>query len=193
MDKRRDLAERLEDVLVSVIGGDTPHTISFWVNVAFLSSNRVDPISIGNAVQSQYSSVDLYNNQTNWYNFANGSGVLEPLPLNQWVMVTLTYSGGGAVVPNKKMYWDDTLKNMVNTDGGPVLQLPQNPTIGIGFDHGRNSAYFNGKIQDVRIYNRALTPEEIKINYDFTRPDGPKRITDSKGRIYFKERIKSRM
>ena len=52
---------------------------------------------------------------------------------------------------------------------------------------------FKGSLQDVRIYNRALTPEEFKINYDLTRPDGPKRITDSKGRIYFKERIKSRV
>jgi hypothetical protein len=35
----------------------------------------------------------------------------------------------------------------------------------------RNSdRYFNGKIQDVRIYNRALSAEEIKILYDMTGP-----------------------
>ena len=57
----------------------------------------------------------------------------------------------------------------------------------------RGSEGFKGSLQDVRIYNRALTPEEVKINYELTKPNGPKRITDSKGRIYFKERIKSRV
>lgn len=65
--------------------------------------------------------------------------------------------------------------------------------INIGLESEGGSYYWKGLIQDVRIYNRALTTEEVKINYDLTKPNGLKRITDSRGRIYFKERIKSRV
>ena len=63
-----------------------------------------------------------------------------------------------------------------------------NPLIG-GEAHPSNAAdsIFNGSIQDVRIYNRALTPEEVLINYDMTRPDGPKMKLGSNGTTYVRQ------
>jgi hypothetical protein len=43
------------------------------------------------------------------------------------------------------------------------------------------------KLQDFRIYNRPLSPEEVLINYDMTRPDGPKMKIGSNGTTYVRQ------
>ena len=131
------------------------------------------------------SSLDLYSTATNWYNYGNDTNLSEALPLNQWIHVTLTYKSGGANITNKKMYWNGLEKPQFNTaSAGAILQVPTTPTIGLGFDHSRNMAYFNGKIQDVRIYNRALTPEEVLINYNLTKADKTAMIQAENGTTY---------
>ena len=47
-----------------------------------------------------------------------------------------------------------------------------------------NDAPFKGKIQDVRIYNRALTPEEVLINYNLTKADKTAMIQAENGTTY---------
>lgn len=50
--------------------------------------------------------------------------------------------------------------------------------LGIGYRFGVNSDYFTGQLDDVRIYNRALTPQEIRLLYTGGRGIGlmPERI-----------------
>ena len=59
---------------------------------------------------------------------------------------------------------------MVN---GIVVQTQTNPIGAFGasslyFGNGY-LGYFNGQINDVTIYNRALTPEEVLQNYNVTK------------------------
>lgn len=59
----------------------------------------------------------------------------------------------------------------------------------IGNWNGENRT-FGGKIQDVRIYDRALSPEEINILYNITHPDEKQRVVQSStGVIYTKGQI----
>jgi len=48
--------------------------------------------------------------------------------------------------------------------------------------------YVDGQIQDVRIYDRALNEEEVKILYNMTNPEQNQRIIQSEdGVVYTKE------
>ena len=66
-----------------------------------------------------------------------------------------------------KIYVDGTLQG--TSDLGSTVSLVTNTnnlTIGCQFGTGR---WFNGTIDEVRIYNRVLSEEEIKIHYAFTK------------------------
>ena len=47
-----------------------------------------------------------------------------------------------------------------------------------------SSEGFKGSLQDVRIYNRALTPEEVLINYNLTKADKTAMIQAENGTTY---------
>ena len=60
-----------------------------------------------------------------------------------------------------------------------------NPLIGCEASvENANSSMFNGSIQDVRIYNRALTQEEVLINYNLTKSDKIAMIQAENGTTY---------
>jgi hypothetical protein len=77
---------------------------------------------------------------------------LGTIPLNEWTHVTLTYDSG-------------TTTFCIDA----VCESFSFPTGATNFDYiGREAAYsvfFNGTIDDVRIYNRALTPYEVSALY----------------------------
>lgn len=79
------------------------------------------------------------------------------IPLNTWTYITAVFDGR-----QKSIYVNGILdSNIVDISG--TLKASTN-----SFEIGRyyNGSYpFKGKIQDVRIYNRALTQEEIMILY----------------------------
>jgi len=94
----------VRSTLTNFLGGDQPHTISFWMYYTSVPSSRQDPITIGNAAISQYSAVDISTNNFNWYFYDNDTRLSEAPPTNQWVHICLTYVGGGATIINKKIY-----------------------------------------------------------------------------------------
>jgi len=90
---------------------------------------------------------------------ANGvSTAPRSIPLNQWVHVAGVYANSGA---------SGTITNYVNATAdasvGTGIAPPTNGTyaLQIGDDHGSNA--FNGNLDEVRIYNRALSGSEIAI------------------------------
>ena len=86
----------------------------------------------------------------NWHE-ANGTG--EPLPLDKWTPVALTYDGdtlrvycGGKEVSARKI---------------GKTRAPGNAPLTIGARGDRFSTFDCGDIDDVRLYNRVLTPGEF--------------------------------
>ena len=154
-------------------GGDWIHSIEFWMNMnqnQSAISSRQDPFQIGNVnTTSQYSAVDISNNNLNWYFYSNDCRVTTNLFVaNTWYHIGLTYSGGGATSTNKKLYVNGA-NVPFNTSGSANLNIATNATLNIGRDGPRNTAYFNGKIANFKIYNRALTAQEIQQNYNATK------------------------
>lgn len=156
--------------LTGLPAGDTPHTISLWVNPTSLpsSSGRVDPFSMGNAATNQYSSIDLNDTRVSWYFFYNDIYTTTPAPIGTWTLITLTYSGSGGTTTNKKIYLNGavTASQQQGASYGQLLNLPSPTTVNIGRDWGRATAYYSGRIDDVRIYNRALSASEVLQLYN---------------------------
>ena len=153
-------------------GGDWVHSIEFWMNMnqnQSAISIRQDPFQIGTPSISRYSAVDISNNNFNWYFYSNDCRVTTNLFVaNTWYHIGLTYAGGGATSTNKQLYVNG-VNVPFNTSGSANLNIPANSTLSIGRDHGRTTAHFNGKISNFKIYNRALTPQEIQQNFNALR------------------------
>ncbi|MEI6267302.1 MAG: LamG-like jellyroll fold domain-containing protein [Methylococcaceae bacterium] len=105
---------------------------------------------------SLYASEDA-NGPTSYFNDGSYQGVasLDPLPLNQWAHLVATYDGryqrlyvNGQEVANSK-------QNSLIQQSQGVLRIGGNSLWG---------EYFKGYIDEVRIYNRALTAAEVTYN-----------------------------
>jgi hypothetical protein len=96
------------------------------------------------------------NYATNPWAWRGGSSAL--ISSNTWNHITITHDGDGQQV----MYVNGIIKNST-TSGGDIFSNNQNLTIG-----GRLSAaaFFGGKIDDVKIWNRSLNSTEVKILFE---------------------------
>lgn len=76
-----------------------------------------------------------------------------PIPLNEWTQITATYRQH-----TWKMYLNGRMDNQVQVRFDPRW-VGEHMTVGALQAHG--GEYFQGSMDDLRIYSRALTPEEI--------------------------------
>ncbi|MDC1068436.1 M12 family metallo-peptidase [Candidatus Kapabacteria bacterium] len=93
--------------------------------------------------------------------YLNGSGgptqlYSNGLPLNKWSFVTFTFDG-----TKSKMYIDGTLRHTGDAKG--ELNKFKNVSLYIG--SRSNNDYWTGKIDDIRIYNRAISDAEVAELY----------------------------
>lgn len=84
------------------------------------------------------------------------------MPLNEWHYLAFVYDDN-----NNKMYlyYDGILKETVNT----TISLPAKigVKLSIGADFEGTQSFFNGLIDEVLIYNRALSESEIRAIYNY--------------------------
>jgi hypothetical protein len=90
---------------------------------------------------------------------------LAPLPLNTWSHIAVTYTTavGGSTL---RFYVNGGLVRTLT--GGNQNILTSNRPLHIGASNAQDSEFFNGMIDEVRIYNRALNGAEITA--DMTKP-----------------------
>ena len=151
-------------------------TLSAWVNVdaAKLAGNGyrflIDKRNKGGSVQHyalMYTPSEAFaiygHNPTTRANTYHSTSYGDSRPKgNQWAMVTGTYDG-----LNRKLYVDGKL---VDHKTGKVSVLNQRPfdlAIGCSIEDGQTAHW---RIDDVRIYDRALSAEEITALYDLEKP-----------------------
>ena len=85
-----------------------------------------------------------------------------PIPAGQWVHVAIAYQSG-----NQKIYINGVQRATLALTG--TLSLNNLP-FQIGQDQGLAPRFWNGRIDEVRIYNRALSQSEVQTIMNTTHP-----------------------
>lgn len=130
--------------------------VSFWINPT--NTNVIArPIGVG----------EFGNNFAMRYNFENleftfgGTAVLSVPMSNANYAGKWTHVCGVADSSGARMFFNGV---QVGTRSDTV-GITKTTGLGIGYRFGVNSDYFTGQLDDVRIYNRVLTPSEIRLLY----------------------------
>ena len=88
-----------------------------------------------------------------------GIQAISRLPLNAWSHIAVTYTSAAGAGSTLRIYVNGSL---VNTVTGPTQNILQgNQALRIGNSNAPVSEGFNGLIDEVRVYNRALSAAEI--------------------------------
>lgn len=146
-------------------------TVAAWIKVNSFSSSCA-PVITKSVWDSAYSTAG-YALEFNWFNdgiqfYVDETGLecvatdIVPITLNTWTHVVGVYDGLAA-----NLYVDKVAYPVVNYSGGVPSTVAD---IYIGRSFAAPDRFFNGAIDDVRIYNRALTTDEVIEVYNVPEP-----------------------
>jgi hypothetical protein len=146
--------------------GDWAHSINLWLKVNANSlSGRVDPFQIGNvATASNYSALDVYSDRLSWYFYSNDVTIYYQWQPYTWFHLGLVHYGGG----KRDIYINGILHTSGNGTGA-ALSLAANAQCTLGRDQIRSEAYFPGSIANFRVYDRALSADEVWELYGYQK------------------------
>jgi len=105
----------------------------------------------------------------------------ETIPLNKWSHVVCVVENG----VGGRYYLNGELDGVGNNVGVEVVDRATSSRLGF-----YNASSLDGKMCDARIYNRALSPEEIKILYDVTKPNATPMQLSNDGTVYLSGELK---
>ena len=131
-------------------------TLEAWVNSQSTDNSDRGIINFGNNQGPRLSVV----NQTDLvYGFGGSTKTFSgALTANEWHQVAVSFNG-----TSLKVYVDGQLKDSTDDFAG------QTPSVGQQLTIGKGEQVFQGKIDDVRIWNIARDAEEIATNYDLVQ------------------------
>ena len=165
--------------------GRNTQTISFWVSVGtkgFGSGNDKRPIlskwySSGSTtlpsrnayfIYAHEASIAFVSSSDSGYTSSGSSDYY----LNKWYHAAFVFDQG-----NVGVHFNGTLENSENFEFSSISDSSESLLVGNWFQT-YNSSYktFHGSIDDIRIYDRALSKEEIELLY---RAESPNHFVDS--------------
>jgi len=104
------------------------------------------------------------------------------LQTGTWHMVAYVHASS-----SRRVYIDGTEAYLSLESGGLQVGSPTYPHMTIGGRYAGGASPFFGDMANLKIFNRALTPEEIAIEYQRT---GPNKVSISEGRTFIQGQFK---
>jgi hypothetical protein len=153
------------------VDGNYIHSISIWFKGTNLTPTTGDTLMwIGDNVNNERIEIYLESDKIN-YSFKTNDVVADiPLLNNRWYHLTVTYNGV-AGVSGREIYLDGVKQPTTHTGNSAVLAVDNN-TLNLGGFSGTSTAYmFSGSIANFRLFNRALTQDEIYQLYAYQKED----------------------
>jgi hypothetical protein len=170
MDRSASLSGKTQYVTTS-LSGDIPGTGSMvaWVNLAALPGSTGHFFYVSG--ESQLSNdLDLQFEVDNAVHFYTGAGeqtsYAPPVSslVGHWNMIAVTYQGGASGF--RDVYWDGALTAPFS---GNVNAASKTTQFSMGESLFFTGRYFQGRIDDVAVWNRALTAGEIRRIYNASK------------------------
>jgi hypothetical protein len=162
----------------------TTFSLSFWIKA---SDPNADTwvIQFDDGSNNNANSLFLHNFGTQ-FGFASAAGTTsfglstsdtDALFDNNWHNVVLTVNGSDNA--NTKMYVDGSEKTLTRDAGSGTATIEMTPTMNIGKRRDNSATrYLNGKIDQVRVFNKALSSSEVTTLSDETSASSTKSTTD---------------
>jgi hypothetical protein len=101
--------------------------------------------------------------------FNNDAYVTQTIPINTWTNIILTYDGGNLnTATGMKFYINGISKSVLFNFSTSPINTP-NSKVYIGYEGAGNRNPMNGRIANCKIYNRALSAQEVLQNYNATK------------------------
>ncbi len=145
--------------LTGMNSGNAAHSIAAWIKVTALPANRAWILMLGRDTAGSHHWLINSRDSTQFGVWGSSQGV-PVLTGGNWKHVAMTFDG-------------INLKTYVNGDSvgtiAATFNLPATCTLTVAQAHNSEN-HFNGLLDDVRVYNGALTTAEVKAlsYYDFT-------------------------
>jgi len=161
------------DATLSNPQGPWIHSVSVWIKLSRDHSEYNDDnvFCIGSAaVSAQLESLRINSNDVRFVTFQGGADEIFPLPMdrNRWYHFTLTYDGGAS--KQSFRLFRNGIESIGTTTATPVaLNVAANSLLSVGYERVRNRSHFPGSITKFRIFNRALTPDEVWQLYAYQK------------------------
>ncbi len=158
---------------ITELNSASAFSVSQWVNVTnILSSDRIfhkaidgnNDISIAPYYQSGPRIYFEVGNGSNSYGYFALSGEVSN---SEWANITVVFDGSGSTNEDRaKLYINGVQKTMTYTGTIPATTANLSAN-NLYLGSGNSTEYFTGNLDDVRIYNRALTSEEVAKLYQY--------------------------
>jgi hypothetical protein len=162
---------------VSTFTGDQPHTMSVWVNISTSHTLGDGYICVlAPSTGENVNQVSTIRYQTDGFNLQSWGNDIQMYNLGiqkgRWYHLVVVYDGGGVTTSSKRLYID-TLQNLKFSNDattGDEIDFA-NTTLSLGSRVDGTSSHLTGSIANFRLFNRALTTDEIYQLYTYQKQD----------------------
>ena len=154
--------------------GDVTYTMSYWFKRTAVAGSYDYVVMLGNG-GTGYSSILMWinNNQLVLDHWSASLRVVEPIVLNKWYHVAAGHRGG--VTPsftNDFVYINGTqVTNFAALTQTAAPFTLAGSKLTLGSEHNGTTEFLNGSIANFRLFNRALTTDEIYQLYAYQKED----------------------
>jgi hypothetical protein len=166
------------------------HSASFWVKPDKMSSGVIF-MQLGKGADAAAKRLQVFMSTTNEISFGlNGSNTKfasTGINAGSWFHIAYSYDGGlgGASSTAYKLYVNGvSITGPTSGVNTVALNLDSNAVLAIGATHLGTGDFFDGQISNFKLYDTALTADEVKRLYDMGRCDeGHHVVNFSKTRV----------
>jgi hypothetical protein len=146
----------------TIISGTSSTTLSAWINPSIINATNVGLVSARDSVNGMEFRIE--NDEIACWVGNGTTGVTASttdfnLEVDTWHNILCSYDGA-----NIKIYKNGVVSAITASTSGTIGTTTSGLTI--GSDNDQAAGKFNGSISDVRIYNRALTADEVTQLYN---------------------------
>jgi len=152
--------------------GNSARTVEGWFTAG--NNNAQSFLDYGTSAAGERFSITA-GNTTIAVAFSGHNWGIDTLNLTGWHHISVVYPSGATTSDQGKIYLDGIEQSLYTLAGSPVTVNTIIAYALIG-TNGRYNAFQNGSIDEVRIYNTALTPTQILNlynNYGYNTPNNP--------------------